>query len=900
MLGLSAVVAIAASGAAIIIVFSVVGIVVWVRVRKERHALKLLGLDHGSDGRGLANSAGNTLTTLSNEEGSALTAHGQLPYGKPTEWGQLTSRESLLRKNGSVSSSPFIEKARSLRHSISRSRSKRLSRFSKHSRLSSMATMNEANQRSSPPRLSREDIPLSAVEGVLELPAERTPRQTPEITQEEPGFHLGMRPVSPAWPLPSQRERSGLFPVVEQRGSQDMFDPPPRVFEESPTRLRGSSICSQSAGLAPDEPIPPPPPPPAVFPTERFSYARNDSVMRLSSMSLDTTNSSILDDGRNGPRPADSAFTSPNSASGGTTVPFSASDVGVMNGRRSFITANTGIAMPPLHNFPVRSSSTVEARKRSSTDYKSPRRSMTTASRIPSNSSDRLGGPPHRSESLSSNPPSRHTSLRSGNPIAMSGLQNPNSMNWRSSGSQMACVPHFSQLQQPSLYESEQQNDPFYGGSPQSTGTLFSIESPGQASGSSMPPSPMSRSNLSLRGGSLTSALKSSNSHRKGHRRQNCVRISIHPPMTFGGPNFTPTLEEEPEDTDQMEEVDLRESAVTGKALPVLPVNTPSPLPLSKRTSRRNKVQPSSLGPLAEEPQSQANRSPSKKRKKMSSDESERDASLSKDRGLPELFTSLPPATTEATELSQTPSPERLPPKWEAPEVPSPVYASPGTGSPRRSAVKGPRSQPASAPRTPRRKSTHTPTKQSIDPFVTPGSPADMSQITGTQGSDWRKSTDSLHRTVTNATDRSYRRYRDSRDSLASGLGSSAVELSPACDVKAGAKSSSTVKDRVTIWEDANRGGSPPKVSGSPPKLPAAQLTGSYGFGENNVSPTQNIKNSAPRSLAKPGSPTRQYAPPSPTSARRGMTTPTGKGLGLGIGSATPVSLYDGDGFLRE
>lgn len=887
MLSLSAVVAIAASGAAIFIVFSVVGIVVWVRVRKERHALKVLGLNQGQ-GRGLPTFTGNTLTTLSNEEGSALRAHGQLPYGKPTEWGQLTSRESLLRKNDSDSSFPLIEKARSLRHSISRSRSKRLSRFSKHSRLSSMATVSEMNHQGSPPRASKEDIPLSAVEGVLELPAERTPRQTPEISQEETGFHLGMRPVSPAWPLPSQRERSGLFPVLEDRNSQGMLDPSPRAIEESSRRVRGSSICSQSAGVVPDEPVPPPPPP-AAFPTDRFSYARNDSIMRLSSMSLDTTNSSILDDGRNGPRSADTELTSPTFASGGTFVPYSASDVGVKNGRRSFIAASTNTTLPPMHNFPVRSSSTAEARRRSSVDYMFPRRSMTTSSRVPSNGSDCFGGPPRRSESLSSNPPSRHASLRSGTPIGMSGFQNMNSINWRSSNSQMAYVPYFSQFQQPPAYENEQQNDPFYGGSPVSTGTLFSVGSPGQTTGSSMPPSPMQRSSLSLRGAPLTSALKSSNSHRKGHRRQNCVRISIHPPMTFGGPNFTPTVEEEPEDTDQMEEVDLRESAVNGKALPVLPINTTSPLPLSKRGSRRNKAQPSTLGPLAEEPQSHANRSPSKKRKHAPSDAPDTNPQFDKDRGLPELFTSLPP-TLEATSLSHTPSPERIPPVWEVPEVPSPTYENtPGNGSPRRSAVKGPRSQPASAPRPVRSSSTRGPEKPSMDPFVTAGSPADISQITGTQGSDWRKSTDSLHRTATDATERGYRRFRDSRDSLASGLGSSAVPSSPAYGTKGSAKPGSTVRDRVTIWEDANRSGSPPKP----------QPARSYRFGESNTSPTHD-KNSVPRSLTKIESPTRQHMPATPTSARRGMTTPTGKGLGIGIGCATPVSLYDGDGFLRE
>jgi len=888
MLGLSGVVAIAASASATFVVVSVVGIVVWVRFRKERHALRLLGLKQGQYAQSINTFTGNTLTELSHEEGTVLGTHGQLPYGRPGEWGQLISRESLVPKNNSDSSFPLIEKCRSPRRSISRSRSRRLSRFSKHSRLSSMATVDETviHRPISPPRISKEDVPLSAVEGVLELPAERTPRHTPEMHQDDAGFQLGMRPVSPGWPFPGHKERSGLFPVVEDRNSQEMFDPPPRIFEESPQRIRGNSICSQSPGIAPSDPVPPPP---AAFPTDRMSYARNDSVMRLSSMSLDTTNSSILDDGRNGPGSADTELTSPIFPAGGTFVPYSANDVGKKDGRRSFIAANTNTAMPPLQSFPVRSSSTAEGRRKSSMDWMAPRRSMTTASRNPSDSSHRLSGPPCRSDSLSSNPPTRNASFRSGTPVSLKGFQLLNSVNWRSSGSQNPHAPHFSQFQQPTVYEDEDQNDPFYGGSPQSTGTLFSVGSPGQTTSSSMPPSPMQRSSLSQRS-PLVSALKSAKSQRKGHRRQNCVRISIHPPMTFAGPTFSPTVEEEPEDIDQMEEVDLRESTINGKALPVPPVNTTSPLPLSTRSSRRNKAQPSSLGPLAEEPQSHINRTPSKKRNQAPSATSNRDPQLNKHHNLPELVTSLPPATDGA--LSHTPSPSRIPPVWELPAAPPPSYEnSPGTGSPRRSAVKGPRSQPPQTPRAARSNSTQSPPKSSMDPFTGPSLTSGLPLVTGTQGSDWRKSTDSLHRSATDAADSLLRRNRDSQGSLASGLGP--LPSSPIYGVKT-SKGNSTVRDRVTIWEDANRGGSPPKP-------PAAQLAGAYVF-PNNVSP-DHAKNSTPRSLCTNSSPARlngQRVPPTPVSARRGMATPTGKGLGLGIGAATPVSLYDGDGFLRE
>ncbi|KAJ5089105.1 hypothetical protein N7532_007789 [Penicillium argentinense] len=890
MVSLSGVVAIAASGAAIFIVFSVVAIVVWVRVRKERHALKVLGLKQGEFSRGLHTFTGNTLTELSNEEGTALRAHGQLPYGKPTEWGQLASRESLLRlKNSSDSSFPLAEKARSLRNSLRRSQSKRLSRSS-HKRMSSMATVSEIQQPSPPrPLISKEDIPLSAIEGVLELSAERTPRQTPEMNQDEEGtgFILGMRPVSPGWPLPSQKDRSGPFPVLENRNSQDMFDPPPRVFEESPQRLRGGSITSQRAGTIPEEI--PPPPPAAAWPPDRLSYARNDSSMRLSSMSLDTCNSSILDDGRFGPRSADTELTSPIFPSGGTFVPYSANDVGVKNGRRSFIAANTSQGTSPLHNFPVRSSSTAEARRRSSMEPMEPRRSMTTASRNPSNGSDRFGGFPRRTDSVSSNAPQRHSSLRSGTPISMASFQNPTTPNRRSPASQMAYVPHFSQFNHPNIYDEQRENDPFYGGSPQSNGTLFSMGSPSQGGGS-MPPSPMQRSSLSLRS-SLPSALKGSNSQRKGHRRQNCVRISIHPPMTFGGSTFSPTVEEEPDDLDAMEEVDLRESAINGPAKPppVLSTNT-SPTPLSKRGSRRTKPAASTLGPLAEEPQSvqcDLNSTPSKKRKQ-SPGSGEANSISGKNHNLPELFTALPPST--GLSLSHTPSPDRTPGGfWSIPEVPSQTYDNASsTGSPRRTAVKGPRTQPGKPARS---SSTHHRPKP-LDPLMEVSSPTGLSLITGTQGSDWRKSTDSLQRNNTDAGDRSLRRSRELNGSLASGLGTNIDPSSPLYGTRG---RSNTVRDRVTIWEDANR-------SASPPKPPAAHFPGLYTFPES-TSPTN--KQSIPRSLSRnensPPRPGGQRMPPTPNSARKGMTTPTGKALGLGIGcTGTPASLYDGDGFLRE
>ncbi|KAJ5775367.1 uncharacterized protein N7511_000378 [Penicillium nucicola] len=975
MLGLSAVVAIAASGAAIFVVISVVSIVVWVRYRKERHALALLGFKQGRHTKGLQSFPVDTMTELSQAEGSVLRTHGQLPYGKPSEWGQLTSRENLLRpKNSSESSFPLTEKARSLRHSLSRSRSKRLSKSS-HKRMSSLATLDETSNIPSPPpkaSISKEDVPLSAVEGILELPAERTPRQTPDPNEDDTGFHLGMRPVSPGWAFPWPKERSGLFPVMEDHNSPQGFDPPSMVFDESPQRLRGGSITSQTAGMVPRQSIPPPPA--AAYPPDRFSYARNDSISRMSSMSLDTTNSSILDDGRNGPRSADTDLTSPIFPSDGTFFPFSAADVGVKDGRRSFVATNTSI--PPMRNFPVRSSSTSESRHKTASI--SPRRSMTTirysnvsgsqfsgaprrtdsrssvnppsrhaslryagaprrtdslsSSNPPSrHASLRYAGAPRRTDSLSSsnppsrhaslryagaprrtdsltssNPPSRHASLRSGTPVGNSGYRN-SSNSWRFSGSQMSFVPHFSQFQNNPVYEQEQMNnDPFYVGSP-GGGTLFHpVGSPSNSTKSHQPPSPRQRSSHSLKS-PLPSALKGGNSQRKGHRRQNCVRISIHPPLTFGSSTFASTLEEEPEDFDNMEELDLRESTMNSpaKPLPSLPpssMSSPVGSRRSKYGSRRGKPTLGSLGPLAEEPQLSTINA---KVDHSLDNKTKNDPFLStgkkhlgrNDHSLPDLFTSIPPS--DGTCLSHTPSPERVPPVWEVPDVPSPSYesSSPGTGSPRRSGVKGPRHQPQSRGTATRSQSARV--SRSFDQIESSplGSPSRLPlvmSITGTEGSDWRRSTDSIQRTRTDAADRTYRRNRDSMGSMEGGLGPIGAS-SPIYNTRR----SSVVKDRVHIFEDVNRTQSRYK---SPSKSTGVQPIGTLTTPES--SPTR-AKNSTPRSMPSyqqynPSGPPGQHATPPPASARRGMSTPIGKGLGLKIGTTTPGSLYDGDGFLRE
>ncbi|KAJ6185695.1 hypothetical protein N7519_006996 [Penicillium mononematosum] len=598
-------------------------------------------------------------------------------------------------------------------------------------------------------------------------------------------------------------------------------------------------------------------------------------------MSLDTTNSSILDDGRNGPRSADTDMTSPDFPSG-TFVPFSAADVGVKDGRRSFIATNTSI--PPMHNFPVRSSSTTETRHKSAP--LSPRRSLTT--HHSGLSSDRLSGAPRRTDSMSSsNPPSRHASLRSGTPVGRLGYPN-SAPSWRSSGSHMPFGPHVNQFQSCTDYENDEiVNDPFYVGSP-GGGTLFQpVRSPGNAGKTAKPPSPMQRTSLSLKG-NPPSALKGGNPQRKGHRRQNCVRISIHPPMTFGSSTFSPTVEEEPEDFDKMEELDLRESAINNppKPLPSLPPTPPSPLSSSRRSkygSRHGKPGLGSLGPLVEEPQLQMydDDSPCKKRSRAPSAMAGNKLPFEDNRALPELFTSLP--VSHGNSLTHTPSSEKVPPVWELSDTPLPSHEnSPAMGSPRRSAVKGPRSQPGAIPA--RRQTTCAPLTSSHHTDSPLASPNRLPLVMMT-GAD--------PQTHFNARKRMLQIAHPGE--IVSQCLAWTTDLVPLAGLHSTAPAGPQWSKIVLLSSRIPTRLSPLSRPPCRPRLDHSRTPES--------SPTRD-KNSVPRSTPTnqqlPPHMSSHHAPPTPTSPRRGMTTPTGKGLGLGIGTATPASLYDGDGFLRE
>ncbi|KAF5855406.1 hypothetical protein ETB97_009249 [Aspergillus alliaceus] len=847
MLALSAVVAIAVVSAAVCIVGGVGGTLLWFRVRQRRRRISPRRLGHG-----LQTFPAETLTELSREEGSVLRQYGQLPYGRPTEWGVLESRESLVHsQDDSDSLSQRTEKGRSLCRSLSGSH--RQSRLLRPHRISSLTPLTEyidgppvAHRGSS----AREDVSISAVDGALELPAETTPRHTPEREQEDNDANQSIRPISGPGPSIYQKERSSsLFPVME-----DTYE----SFDSTRTRPREGSIVTQTPGAAPEQPVPPPP---CAYPPNRFRLSKNDSL-RFSSLSLETADSSIMNDSRRTSAGVDSDFTSPALPPCPTFAPYSANDVG-----RSVALSYPTVPAPFV--FPA--GSLAGEAQRLEPDRTSPRRSLTA--RSPTHSMERISPTPRRSESLHARLPRResipYTDLDRIPPLSAVGRN-------------AALLPHISQLQRHSIHGSERRDtDPFYGTVP--SGFAYQ-NSPRKANASSIPemhlPPPNGRPKLPL-----ASALKGGNSARKGHRRQNCVRISIHPPITFGGPAFAPTVEE----PEELEEFDMRGSQV-------------SDFSTSNISSLRSSVSTFS-GSRSGNPDHQLNGShntnvsggsrppsyrsstyivPAKKRKHS------RDTSIDsmmgtpnsgKDKAVLEIITTMPPSTDG--NLSQTPSPEKVVPVWMAPNYsgsPTTYENTASPGSPRRSAVKGPRNQPD---RSGRNSIRSVPLEDSANATSPSGRPRSQSMKHGAN----RKSTDSLQRAKSTAANlpRPSSQCMDGQEKQNEGDSLHTQQqryLQPPGRPPSHSVSKAGIAHNrnLPIWEDQDR-----TLRGHSTRKSTISIIS---------------EEDGPAELHGESSSRRQEHRKSRTRAE--FTTPVKKTVGLGIGAATPGSLYDGDGFLKE
>ncbi|PWY90806.1 hypothetical protein BO70DRAFT_376647 [Aspergillus heteromorphus CBS 117.55] len=846
---LTTVIAIAVSCAVIFIVSAIVATVIWIRVRRDRLSLAVAS---AKNGRLALQYHAETLTELSREEGTALRQYGQLPYGKPSEWGVLSSRESLAQSPvDSEMSSPLIEKARDLRRSLSRSLSARSGRHSRNflgpQRLSSLSPLTERSEKrySGSPTVSGidEGVVSSAVEGAFELPTETTPRHTPDREEDQARAELSIRPVSGGWPLMHHRERSGsLYPLMEDY--QEGFHPPY-------TRVRGGSITAQTSGSAPEQPVPPPP---CAYPPNRFRLSKNDSIC-LSSLSLETADSSILDDSRRTSTNIDSDFTSPALPPCPTFAPFDANDVGRMEyDRRSFVTPSSVVPAPFI--FPASSCAVWEGQKiESSPDRTSPRRSLTA--RSPTHSMERISPPPRRSESLSENRTKRDSSLWV-KPLDLNRAPPLSAV-----GRNVGLLPHFSQMQRHTMHgDQRRDHDPFYSGAgnfttpngqPRKRATSALIQDTSMQISTVHPKPP------------LPSALKGGSGSRKGHRRQNCVRISIHPPITFGGSVFSPTAEEP-----ELEENDRRRSQGSGLLTPHVSLDsTVSNLSMGRNSYQNQlKDRPRITEIPSDEPRNSYT-APPRKRRHAPADS--KDSTLSIEKMLPEVVTTLLPPKID-TSLSSTPSSEQNSPVWMIPNYnssPTTHENASSPGSPRRSAVKGPRHPPA--------KSAARSSYRSMNPLEdsakSPSSPpVRFSRPQSTRREPTRKTSDPLRAKNDKEVAAAHPNRRPSRKGPQQQRPSSAGVPKPP-------HANSGII--VPIWEDKAMDRKAPTRSTSVGSEPA-ELQG-------DSSPTRTERAKSQRS-----------PPKSSHRARQEFRTPTKKTVGLGIGAATPASLYDGDGFLKE
>ncbi|KAI3074901.1 hypothetical protein CBS147353_5432 [Aspergillus niger] len=848
---LTTVIAIAVSCSVVFIVSAIVGTVIWIRVRQDR--LSLAVANAKQDGYALQQYQGETLTELSREEGTALRQYGQLPYGKPSEWEVLSSRESLIQSPAdSDTSSPLDEKARDIRRSLSRSLSSRSARLSRHllgpQRLSSLSPLTEHSEKrqSTSPTVSGIDdgVPNSAVEGAFELATETTPRHTPDREEEQLRASLTSRPGSGAWPLKHHRERSGsLYPLMEDK--QDGCNP-------SNSRVRGGSITAQTAGSAPEQPVPPPP---CAYPPNRFRLSRNDSTC-LSSLSLETADSSILEDSRRTSTNVDSTFTSPALPPCPTFAPFDANDVG----RMEYDRRGLGVipAVPSQFVFPSSSGTAWEAQRLES-PRSSPRRSLTT--RSPNHSSERISPSPRRSESLTDNKAKRDSSLW----VKPLDLSRPPSLNPVPNG---ALVPHFSQMQRRSMYSDQRKElDPFYN---VMSNSVMSTDPRLKPSSTGIPDGPLLGPNSHLKP-PLPSALKGSSGTRKGHRRQNCVRISIHPPITFSGPVFSPTAEE-PEET---EEIDTSRAQVPNSSISQISLQSNgSGLSVSRFSQDEQQKENPRVTEITAEPPRNSQAGPPKLSVNSPTDAGERTLSImDMEKSLPDLVTTLPPPKID-TSLSKTPSPEKNSPVWMIPHYnssPTGFENSSNPGSPRRTAVKGPRQPPP--------RSTARSSFRSLNPLddnaMTQSSPPMRHSRGPSMGKEpVRNAAESPLRPKNDPQNMVAPRYHGSPHQIVSPIRHSQAQLwRPAAAVPKPPTANSGII--VPIWEDR---ASEPKGKG--PRTSSV------------LSPSEHS--------AQVGRAKSHRLKPGPGSARHGFRTPTKKPVGLGIGAATPGSLYDGDGFLKE
>lgn len=234
-----------------------------------------------------------------------------LPYGVVSEgWAAIPSQETLPQYQriltyhlpGSVDEPIRQKRRRSLRasfsaHSFSLPKTRRQKKIEKAVPLRSMplSPLSAITERS-----GTNTTEASPSVGIAELPTEMTPKNTPDKDGEV--LPMG-RPVSAQWPLTSAKRvssssRPTIIPVPPSRNSSlsaiDSSD-----FDISPTRpsfvTRSTSMAS-TLSIAPEDPLPPLP---SITPSQ-WPLGRK-MRFRLSASSVDTIGSSVLGGGPTSP-----------------------------------------------------------------------------------------------------------------------------------------------------------------------------------------------------------------------------------------------------------------------------------------------------------------------------------------------------------------------------------------------------------------------------------------------------------------------------------------------------------------------------------------------------------------------------------------------------------------------
>ncbi|CRG87665.1 Mediator of DNA damage checkpoint protein 1 [Talaromyces islandicus] len=911
MVGLPVVIAVAVGCSAFLIVGAILGVVVWWRMRQDR---LFLAMAHARQTVTHQGPVGSSFVTESPIE-SPLPTH-PYPYMR-CDYVPIGSQETIQPWASHTKKSPLPtlkkEKSKSIRRSISKSLSKSLSIGKNNKKTSQPEQMpvSPLDETFLPPfPNAKEKEPKSAIAGFSELPTEITPRNTPERERDDviPLEMLNNRPSSTAWPL-LQQDRISTVSAGQAT----------TIYDRYPSRLRGGSITAQTAGTVPEMPMPPPP----VGLAQPYQLSHEDSLMGMSSLSLETANSSILDEGLGRSMSVGGENNnSPSLPPCPTFTPFSPYDIVIGGSVARNCASQRRSQSQRLSSSTARLTyMSAESSKGDLDDRTPPRRSLTTREASPQPSGWATSSElPRRSETVLSSSSAGRPGSR---PVSSTSVSSPGAR-YSATGQGMYSRQEFgtqsNRQERYSMYETsqakEENNAAFsksVGDRPQSIQTqspMATRDSPGRAP--------------------LPSAMKSAQSMRKGHRRQNCVRISIHPPITFNGPAFSPMLEEPEEVLDLEKDLGVPKSQPQSTQLSV------------GRTG--SKYQPKharhrSTGSISEEPailadslgtNSRIPRPSSSKKRPHSRTSSADDVFMSENRVIIPNRGPGPVAEEERRSLSSTPSPEKHEPLWSLPHSDVFVGCSPilptnaSTGSPRRSAPKGPRIQPIKSQRnTAPSLSTTQPIANGVYTFTAGASSPDGSPtpkvgrshtLAASPTKDVRKSITLLRRMNSEAWDDESKQYRRmGRNASLTNPRVNKFSTSPQSN-----RNSWMSNDSLTIWEDASEDdiSTPPPVRQKSHPFKLLERIDSEGTAEESMSNVdsqrqQTIRQVPPSSsivtfgdnehrVKTNGHNGDDELVHKPAERASVVSTPNTKATRYGIMSLTPGSLYDGDGFLKE